>query len=142
MSLYIGILASQGSGGALLDSYGGAAAAFSLRKLSSTYGGAAVRVRRSLDNTEQDIGFAGGQLDQAALQAFVGYENIFTYSEQFENAAWTKFESTITANAGTDPFGGNNAERWLSNVGSTNYYLTQLPAQTTGQSYTISLYVK
>jgi len=143
MSLYIGILASQGSGGALLDSYGGAAAAFSLRKLSSTYGGAAVRVRRSLDNTEQDIGFAGGQLDQAALQAFVGYENLFTYSEQFENAVWTKNQSTITTNAGTDPFGGNNADRWLSNVGSTSYYISQNSStQITGQSYTISLYVK
>jgi hypothetical protein len=140
MSLYIGILASQGSGGALLDSYGGAAAAFSLRKLSSTYGGAAVRVRRSLDNAEQDIQFAGGQLDQAALQAFVGYENAFTYSEQFDIPAWNKLTSTITPNAGTDPFGGNNADRWLSN--SNSHALYQSFALTVGQSYTISFYVK
>jgi len=142
MSLYIGILASQGSGGALLDSYGGAAAAFSLRKLSSTYGGAAVRVRRSLDNTEQDIQFAGGQLDQAALQAFVGYENLLTYSEQFENVAWNKVQSTVTPNAGADPLGGNNAERWLSNVGATGHNLNQSRSLTVGQSYTISIWVR
>jgi hypothetical protein len=127
---------------ALLDTYGGAAAAFSLRKLSSTYGGSAVRVRRSLDNTEQDIGFSGDNLDEAALQAFVGYENLLTYSEQFENAAWSKFTSTITPNAGTDPFGGNNAERWLSNVGSTTHSIAQTLTLTNGQSYTISFWVR
>jgi hypothetical protein len=127
---------------ALLDTYGGAAAAFSLRKLSSTYGGSAVRVRRSLDNTEQDIGFSGDNLDETALQAFVGYENLFTYSQQFENAAWSKNQSTITANAGTDPLGGNNAERWLSDVGSTLHYIVHNVSLVVGQSYTVSFWVK
>ena len=58
----------------LLDSYSGAAAAYSLRKLSSSYSGSAIRVRRSSDNTEQDIGFTGtcGDLDTASLKTFVG----------------------------------------------------------------------
>jgi hypothetical protein len=127
---------------ALLDEYGGAAAAFSLRKLSSTYGGSAVRVRRSLDNTEQDIGFSGDNLDETALQAFVGYENLFARSEEFENAIWVKQASTITPNAGTDPLGGNNAERWLSNVGSTTHYNLQNILLTSGQSYTLSIWVR
>jgi hypothetical protein len=41
----------------LLDTYSGAAAAYSLRLLDSSYVGSAIRVRRSSDNTEQDIGF-------------------------------------------------------------------------------------
>jgi len=41
----------------LLDTYPDAAAAYSLRKLRADYSGSAVRVRRSSDNTEQDIGF-------------------------------------------------------------------------------------
>ena len=41
----------------LLDSYSGAAAAYSLRKLSATWSGSAIRVRRSSDNTEMNIGF-------------------------------------------------------------------------------------
>jgi hypothetical protein len=50
-----------------------AAAAYSLRQLSTAYNGPAIRVRRSSDNTTQDIGFsAGGNLDQTALLAFVG----------------------------------------------------------------------
>lgn len=66
---------SNGGGGAsyLLDTYGGAAAAYSLRKLSSTYSGNAIRVRRSSDNTETNIGFDGsGNLDESALTSFVG----------------------------------------------------------------------
>jgi len=58
---------------ALLDSYSGAAAAFSLRKLTSTYTGSAIRVRRSSDNAEQNIGFdSNGNLDTVALSSFVG----------------------------------------------------------------------
>ena len=50
-----------GSGGTLiLDLFGtDILAAYSLRKLSSTYSGDAVRVRRTSDNAEQDIGFDG-----------------------------------------------------------------------------------
>jgi hypothetical protein len=46
-------------------------AAYGLRKLVSTYTGAAIKVRRSSDNTEQDIGFNGsGELDVVALRNF------------------------------------------------------------------------
>lgn len=56
-----------------LDVVTGAAAAFGLRKLRSAYTGAAIRVRRSSDNVEQDIGFTtAGDLDTVALLAFVG----------------------------------------------------------------------
>lgn len=54
----------------LLDTYTGAAAAYSLRKLR-TGETQAVRVRRASDNTEQDIGFDGsGGLDTTALASF------------------------------------------------------------------------
>ena len=56
----------------LLDTYSGAAAAYSLRKLSSTYTGNAIRVRRSSDNAEQNIGFVSNVLDTASLFTFVG----------------------------------------------------------------------
>lgn len=54
----------------LLDAYTGASAAYSLRLLSNSYAGSAIRVRRSSDNTETDIGFVGGDLDTAALSTF------------------------------------------------------------------------
>ena len=56
----------------LLDTYSGAAVAYSLRKLRSGYSGSAIRVRRSSDNTEQDIGFTNNELDTTSLTSFVG----------------------------------------------------------------------
>ncbi len=74
------------SGLALSPSFGSAAsssildrlsvsssAAYSLRKLRNAYTGNAIRVRRSSDNAEADIGFTTiGDLDTAALLTFVG----------------------------------------------------------------------
>lgn len=55
----------------LLDTYEGAAAAYSLRRLRSAYTGPAVRVRRASNNDELDIYFNGdGSLDTATLEAF------------------------------------------------------------------------
>ena len=54
----------------LLDDYPNAAAAYSLRKLKSSYSGSAIRVRRdSTGNAETDIGFlASGELDTNAIK--------------------------------------------------------------------------
>ena len=55
-----------------------AASAYSLRKLNSDYTGAAIEVRRSSDNSTQNIGFtANGDLDTTALKTFVGSGNGF-----------------------------------------------------------------
>lgn len=52
--------------------------AYSLRKVRNAYAGSSIRVRRSSDNTEQDIGFTTiGDLDTAALLTFVGANNGF-----------------------------------------------------------------
>lgn len=57
----------------VLDGISNVAAAYSLRKLRSAYAGSAVRVRRSSDSTEQDIGFASdGEFDTAAFSSFIG----------------------------------------------------------------------
>ena len=55
------------------DVFGGATAYYSLRKFTEAETLNAIRVRRSSDDTEQDIGFdANGDLDTTALLAFVG----------------------------------------------------------------------
>lgn len=62
----------------LLDNFSSVAACYSLRKLRTDYSGAAIRVRRSSDNTELDIGFTStGDLDIVTLLAFVGSGNGF-----------------------------------------------------------------
>jgi len=57
----------------LLDTYTGAAACYSLRKMRSAYTGYAIRVRRSSDSTTLDVGFkVDGTLDTTAITSFVG----------------------------------------------------------------------
>lgn len=51
--------------------------AVSVRKVVDAYTGKCLRVRRSNDNAEQDIGFVNGWLDEAALSAFVRSANGF-----------------------------------------------------------------
>jgi hypothetical protein len=81
-------LTVTGSATLLLDLYPDAAAAYSLRKLRAAYTGSAIRVRRSSDNTEQDIGFVSGNLDESALTTFCGVGNGFvtTWYDQSGNA--------------------------------------------------------
>lgn len=71
----------------ILDSLS-AGAAYSTRKLRTAYAGSAIRVRRSSDNTEQDIGFSGNALDTTALTSFVGANSGFvvTWYDQSGNA--------------------------------------------------------
>lgn len=57
----------------LLDTYPNAAFAYSFRKLRAAYAGSAVRIRRSSDNAESDIGFtAGGDFDTSAAATHIG----------------------------------------------------------------------
>lgn len=61
---------------------------YGLERLISTYSGSAIRVRRSSDNTEQDIGFVDNVLDTASLASFVGAGSGFirTWYDQSGNA--------------------------------------------------------
>jgi len=149
--ILLGILASSvfGSGSVsqyILDLYGNSASAFSLRKLSQTYTGSAIRVRRSSDNAEQDIGFdSAGSLDETSLSSFVGSGNYFLYTQEFDNAYWSKQRTTATANQTTAPDGSNTADL-IAETAGTNTHLLQTISNTTllesGSNYTLSVYLK
>lgn len=69
----LGIIASSitvgGGASYLLDTYTGAGAAYSLRKLSSAATNA-VQIRRTSDSSTTNIGFAGADLNTAAVNSF------------------------------------------------------------------------
>lgn len=73
MLLLPGSLLGKGGGGLapVLDAQPATFAAYSARRLSSAYAGPLLRIRRSSDNAEQDIGFAGANLDVAGATAFI-----------------------------------------------------------------------
>lgn len=85
----VGILtaAATSSFSFLLDQYPSSVAAYSLRKLRSAYTGSAIRVRRSPDNAQTDIGFVNNVLDTTTLLTFVGAGNgaVVTWYDQSGN---------------------------------------------------------
>ena len=85
--IYIGSTEVWTSFTGLLDTYSGAAAAYSLRRLSSTYEGSAIEVRRASDNATQDIGFVNNELDTSTLSTFCSGTNGFvtTWYDQSGN---------------------------------------------------------
>jgi hypothetical protein len=88
--IYFGSFASAAY---FTDLFGVPKVAYALRKLSpnTLYSGAAIRVRRSSDNTEQDINFTSSAvnapLDTSALTSFVGANDGFvtTWYDQSGN---------------------------------------------------------
>jgi hypothetical protein len=86
------------------DLFGVPDAAYSLRKLSpnSVYSGAAIRVRRSSDNTEQDINFvssaANAAIDTSALLSFVGAGDGFIVTWYNQNGSGNHANQTTAAN--------------------------------------------
>lgn len=85
---FTGIKIPRSAGDLLLDIYTDATSGYSVDKLRTAYTGSAVRVRRSSDNTEQDIGFSGNILDLTALNTFCsGTDGFVTvwYDQQNSN---------------------------------------------------------
>jgi len=89
---------ATGGGGFILDQVTGATFAVSSRKLSASYAGAALRVRRASDNAQQDIGFdANDNLDTAALTAFCTGTDGFIHSWYNQAAANHATQTTLVS---------------------------------------------
>jgi len=69
--------------------------------------------------------------------------NLLTYSQDFTNGVWTKTNATITATADIAPDGTQTAQLLVENTATSShgFYFTTL-GQTTGQTYTQSVYAK
>lgn len=69
--------------------------------------------------------------------------NFLTYSDQFDNAVWSKSSVSITANNAISPDASNSADTLLpSGVGSLVRNLSQTYTTTTQGLYTFSVFVK
>jgi hypothetical protein len=81
------------------------------------------------------------QPTSASREALDARVNLLTYSEQFDNAAWTKASSTITANAAVAPNGTMTADKLVANSGTVTARVEQSVA-TAVTPYRVSLYAK
>ena len=73
-------------------------------------------------------------------QGLVGYapHNLLTYSEQFDNAVWSKADGTIAANSTVAPDGTDTADTYT--VGTSSSTPSQNTTIVDGNSYSISIY--
>ena len=67
--------------------------------------------------------------------------NRFTYSEQFDNAAWYKSVGSISANAGVAPDGTTTADKFIPTSALSSNHMVQKHSFTS-ESNTLSIYAK
>jgi hypothetical protein len=113
------LLRPTASGRFLLDQYGSAAAAYSLRRLRGGYTGAAVRVRRANDNAEAD--FRPEEISNGTLTAWTGANNglVVTWYDQSgsgRNAtqATAGNQPSIVSSGSLNLLNGKPAIQWSS----------------------------
>jgi hypothetical protein len=78
------------------------------------------------------------RVNSAGLVELVPY-NLLQYSEQFDNAAWTKSNVTITANDTTAPNGTTTADKIAQTAGG---YVNGNATGSGNNTYTFSVYLK
>lgn len=113
----------------------------SVRKAVSTYTGSCMKVRRSSDNAEQDIGFVNGYLDTASLRTFVGANTgyVRTWYDQSGNAI-----DLVQTSSSLQPLIRDAGATYTQNgkaaiyFDATNKYLTYTTAKPLTSKYTIS----
>jgi hypothetical protein len=68
--------------------------------------------------------------------------NLFTYSEQFDNASWLKTRATITANATTSPDGTSTADKMIANTENNSHFIDQPITTPINIPFTFSVFAK
>ena len=104
-------VATIGSPSLLLDTYSGAAAAYSLRKLSTSYSGSAIRIREDGGGSQTDIGFdSNGDLDTNAIAAWCGPNNGFVVTWYDQSGNGNDISQTAVGNQ-PEIYDGSNVYR-------------------------------
>tara|TARA_R110002167_G_scaffold249109_1_gene455215 strand:- start:306 stop:1226 length:921 start_codon:yes stop_codon:yes gene_type:complete len=121
-------------GSLLLDTYTGAAAGHSLRRLSSTYTGSAIKVQDNVGGSTLDVGFdSNGELDTSAIAAYGGSNDVFveTWYDQSGNG-----DNAVQATSANRPkiYDGatgavtlENGKPAISFDGTNDYFLISYP---------------
>jgi hypothetical protein len=68
--------------------------------------------------------------------------NLFSFSEQFDDASWSKTNATITANSTVSPSGNLTADTITNNIGTTGSILKQITVANNSDTYNSSFFVK
>ena len=99
-TLPIGFMASKSAFAGVLDPYtSGLWSAAGLKRLLTSYTGPLIRVRRSSDDAEQDIGYtSSGYVDEAALLVFAGAGSAYVVRAYDQSGGANHIEQSTNTN--------------------------------------------
>ncbi len=140
----IGVWGFQAEAGSFPTSYIPTPATFTGRSSTATFYDSAGVIQTAASGVARSNAFlpdSNGVFRSAGLLLEAAATNLVTYSEQFDNAAWTKDNVTVTANAVAAPDGLTTADKLVEGTGS--YALAATSATTaTSVTHTTSVFVK
>jgi hypothetical protein len=106
------------------------------------YEGTAFSVTISNISVKEIAGNHASQATSASRPILRARYNLLTYSEQFDNAAWLKQATTVTANSVAAPDGTTTADKMLETATTSQHSVYVATAAITGTRYTMSVYGK
>lgn len=134
---------AQLEAGAFPTSYIPTPATFTSRASTATYYDANGVIQTAASNVARSAAFfpdSSGVMRSAGLLLEAAGTNAVTYSEQFDNAAWTKVNTTVTANSVVAPDGNMTADTITGNGSSGTHWLYN--NDTSAGPKTVSVYAK
>lgn len=95
-------------------------------------------------STGESVYIWGAQLNQGALQPYYSttVKNLLGYSQNFENAAWTKSNSSIAASTVIGPFGFAGGQKLVESTNNVLHYVAQTQSTSANSVLTLSIYAK
>lgn len=122
------------------------------RRLNTDYSGPLIRVRRTYDNTEKNIGCdVGGNLNENELLNFTSAPDIINFvaqSESLNTSPWSKNNTTVTENSIANPVDGLITANLIRDNNTTGaHFVNQSQSSITlalvgRKSYTLRFYTK
>lgn len=108
--------------------------------------GSAATFTRSTTATvvDQDSVVRTAKINEARFPGLRRVENLLTYSEDFNNAAWPKLRATISANvsATTAPDGSGTADKLVEDITASNSHFLYQGHTGSNETVTASVYAK
>ncbi len=108
-------------------------------------GGCRASPRLGIHHPQHCLQYGAGvdQATSAARPTLQARSNLLTYSEQFDNAAWNKSRSTVTANSTVAPDGTTTADKLIAtSVSGTHRIFSAGITNSRTTIYTLSAYFK
>lgn len=114
------------------------------RSGTATYLDSTGTLQTAADGVLRDAAYAyvGGELTGPYVLREPAATNLFTYSQEFDDAAWSKGQLSISANDIAAPDGTLTADKLVENTDNNQHFLGQFFSASSGAPYTLTAFAK